>query len=424
MRRASANAYVTALMMLAIVAASAAAAGCRRPHATQPTAPRPSARAMHPTQYRPGEFVAYGFTGKAVPKPTMIREEIVDQSPAGIVLDVVIQREATDTEDRQHFKKTIDAKAVDLPRFTAWSLLVPDSPPDEDDKKTSEIVELAGQKVRCEITHGTMKVRGRKIRYVTSACPDFLWTHGPARYWDAETNETLLSIEVVEIGKETLCDYEKPSCASATSACAFVERGRSACVDSAVLEAPLGSPFRATQRFACTQRARSEAGRTHSFIGDLFAVDLASTRDAKSVEVLAPVSGEATVFDGCDAERADAPGARNDSRCGLGYGNHVRIWDGTNLVMLAHLAQVRATNGPVKRGDVVGVEGVSGAAGQRHVHVTVTRPRPTDDIRKILGNPGWKGQVPVRWKLDLAPHAAWVDELSCDEGLTSLYTGR
>lgn len=418
MRRASVIVLSTSLAMLATFAI-----GCRRPHATQPTAPRPSARATHPTQYRPGEFVAYGFTGKAVSRPTIVREEIVDQSPEGIVLDVVIQREPESTpEDRRHFRKTVGANTVDLYRFTAWSLLVPDSPPDEDDKKKSEIVDVGGRKLRCEITNGSMKVRGRKVRYATSACPDFLWTHGPARYWDPETNETLLSIEIAETGHETLCDYEMPSCPTA-EACAFVERDRAACVAIGVLDTPLGSPFRAAQRFACTQRARSDAGRTHSFVGDLFAVDLASARDAKSVEIIAPVSGEASVFDGCDAERADAPEARNDSRCGLGYGNHVKIWDGTNLVMLAHLSQVRVKNGPVKRGDLLGIEGVSGSAGQRHVHVTVTRLRPDDDVHKILASPGWKGQVPVRWKLDVVPQATWVDELSCDEGLAHVYSG-
>lgn len=397
---------------------------CRPPHQTAPSAPRPTARVTHPTQFRAGEVVAYGFTGKAVPRPVMLREEIVGESPEGITLDVVIEREQqrADAEDRQHFQKTVNARTVDLYRFMTWNLLVgPEHPSVE--KKTTEEMDIGGQRLRCEVTNGSAKLRGRKIRFVTSECPGFLWTYGPARYWDEETNDTLLSIEIVETKRETLCDYDKPACPAGRT-CAFVERGRAACVESAIATEPFGTPFQATRGFACTQRARSEAGRSHSFTGDLFAVDLASARDEKSVEVLAPIAGEAFVFDGCEAERNDAPDAKNDSRCGLGYGNHVKIWDGTNLVLLAHLARATAKNGPVKRGDAVGIEGVSGAAGQRHVHVTVTRPRPADDVRKILTTPGWKGSIPVRWRLDVTPAAAWVDELSCDESRVRTYTGR
>ena len=153
------------------------------------------------------------------------------------------------------------------------------------------------------------------------------------------------------------------------------------------------------RRFACTQGPQSKTGRSHSFVGDIFAVDLALPTERAGVEVIAPVSGEAFVFDGCEGgERDDGAAAKNSSQCGLGYGNHVKIWDGKTIVLLAHLSRVRVANGPVKRGDVIGIAGVSGAAGHRHVHVTVTRPAPGgDDARKLLTTPGFKGPVPVRW---------------------------
>ncbi|MFT3764585.1 MAG: M23 family metallopeptidase [Minicystis sp.] len=215
------------------------------------------------------------------------------------------------------------------------------------------------------------------------------------------------------------CDYAHPRC-PADRVCAFVEAGRSACVPFGVEEAPLTAPFRPGQAFLCSQGGRSPAGRTHSFAGDLFAADLASSPDVPAAEVVSPVDAEAFVFDGCE-ERASGPEARNSSPCGLGYGNHVKLWDGKNIHLLGHLARVSVTDGRVRRGQVIGIQGVSGAAGPRHVHVTVTRPAPDDDVTTILKTPGYKGPIPVRVRyhvrgLNGAAATTWVDELSCAEG--------
>jgi murein DD-endopeptidase MepM/ murein hydrolase activator NlpD len=149
-------------------------------------------------------------------------------------------------------------------------------------------------------------------------------------------------------------------------------------------------------------------------------VDLVSPLGSAASEIVAPVGGDAYIFDGCD-ERNDRPDAHNDSRCGLGYGNHVKIWDGTNIYLLGHLSQIRVQQGRVAPGQVIGVEGVSGAAGHRHVHLTVTRPGTDDDVRHLLSTPGFKGPTPVRFRVRLRDEAAgttrelWVDELDCRE---------
>jgi hypothetical protein len=105
------------------------------------------------------------------------------------------------------------------------------------------------------------------------------------------------------------------------------------------------------------------------------------------------------VFDDC-AERDSEATAHNNSPCGLGYANHVKIWDGKNIYLFGHLARVLARPGPIHRDEVLGVMGCSGAAGHRHVHFSVTRPAPDDDVEKILATPGWWGHVPVRYRLN------------------------
>lgn len=217
---------------------------------------------------------------------------------------------------------------------------------------------------------------------------------------------------LVACRREPTCDYAAPHC-EPDRVCAFVSPERSQCVTYAQSQQPMPAPLQPGDTFWCSQGGRSAPGRTHSMQGDLFALDLASPREG-AVDVVAPVEGDAHVFDGCEERAADAQ-AHNDSRCGLGYGNHVKIWDGENLVLLAHLARVRIGNGHVRRGDVVGVMGISGAAGHRHVHVTVTRPRPGEDLATILRTPGWKGGAPVRYPLATDSMYAYPDELACRE---------
>ncbi len=205
----------------------------------------------------------------------------------------------------------------------------------------------------------------------------------------------ILSASIDAACSKANCDYDSPSCGEGR-VCAFVEPGKSRCVQYVDAALDLQPPFKPGHQFWCAQGGRSASGRTHSFQGDLFAMDLPSVSSGE-VEVIAPVAGTAYTFDGCE-ERDPGPTAHNDSRCGLGYGNHVKIWDGTNIYLFGHLARVRVQPGPVQREQVLGVMGCSGAAGHRHVHLTVTRPLPGEDVDKILGTPGWKGQMPVRYR--------------------------
>ncbi len=47
---------------------------------------------------------------------------------------------------------------------------------------------------------GSNSWRGRPVVFEAFVCPAFLWTHGPARFTDVSTGETIFEIEVVEAG--------------------------------------------------------------------------------------------------------------------------------------------------------------------------------------------------------------------------------
>lgn len=217
---------------------------------------------------------------------------------------------------------------------------------------------------------------------------------------------------------ERECSFNDFRCAEGET-CAYVDLGKSICAPFVEATFEMSLPLPADGAYWCGQGGRSAIGRSHSFLGDLFAVDLYSTSLRDDVEILAPTGGMAYVFDDCDDERDGAFDKKNNSNCGLGYGNHVKIWDGTDLYLLAHLATVRVKPGRVEKNQVIGTMGSSGAAGDRHLHLTVTRPRPQDDAHKIFTTPGWKGRLPVRFRLAARhsvtgePIVGWTDEFSC-----------
>lgn len=230
---------------------------------------------------------------------------------------------------------------------------------------------------------------------------------------------SILSMFAGACSRRAACDYEHASCQPGET-CAFVEGGSAKCVAFSEEPLELSPPLRRDAPFWCSQGGRSKAGHSHSFQGDLFALDLAATSTSDPVELVAPIDGTAYVYDECEERSSDAK-AFNDSKCGLGYGNHVKIWDGRNIYLFGHLARALVKPGPVKRDDAIGVMGSSGAAGSRHVHVTVTRPNPGQDPSEILKTPGITGDVPVRYRLvardaaSLARIVAEPDVLACDD---------
>lgn len=210
------------------------------------------------------------------------------------------------------------------------------------------------------------------------------------------------------------CDYAANNCASGTI-CAHVEGTTAECVPYVERSSKVRVPV--VESIWCSQGGRSARARSHSFAGDIYAVDIVPASVAADVAVVAPVGGTLYVFDDCDAERDSTVEANNTSRCGLGYGNHVKIWDGEHVFLLAHFARIEARAGEIKAGERLGTVGVSGAAGHRHVHLTLSKFSASDDRERVLATAGWKASVPVRFRLDVASkyNAAWTDELPCGD---------
>lgn len=212
------------------------------------------------------------------------------------------------------------------------------------------------------------------------------------------------------------CDYAHGGC-DPGQVCARVDEQKTECVPAEVLDAPVRAPFADGVAFTCSQGAHSPLPRTHSYRHDVYAIDLASAGKDGAV-VVAPVDGQAWVYDGCEERDASAT-AKNDSRCGQGYGNHVKIWDGQTMVLVGHLSRVTIKDGLVQAGQPIGTEGVSGAAGSRHVHLSITRPVRGVDAKKLLSTPGLTGRVPVRFRMTLREREAGKvvvrseDELTC-----------
>ncbi|AIL65323.1 Peptidase family M23 [Rickettsiales bacterium Ac37b] len=85
--------------------------------------------------------------------------------------------------------------------------------------------------------------------------------------------------------------------------------------------------------------------------------------------------------------------------CGNGYGNHVRILhpDGY-LTIYAHLSYITIKDKSyVKIADKIGIEGVSGNAGKRHLHFGLHLP---ENIQQIAQEPGYTGiSIPFDMRL-------------------------
>ncbi|MFH1131976.1 MAG: M23 family metallopeptidase [Pseudomonadota bacterium] len=120
----------------------------------------------------------------------------------------------------------------------------------------------------------------------------------------------------------------------------------------------------------CTQSGKNPNG-SHGFINTLFALDLSSPLDSLPATIYAVHSGEVIKT---NSECVDPGTAVNNAdNCGDGFGNYVVIDHGDDVVSFyAHLASVSVKNrDKLKAGDKIGVEGITGQAGHRHLHFSI-----------------------------------------------------
>ncbi len=162
--------------------------------------------------------------------------------------------------------------------------------------------------------------------------------------------------------------------------------------------APISSltlPFDANTEATCTH---SSGSGSHSSANAFFALDLATDYRLPAAIVRASAEGKVYAFMGEDGklcpEPIGTPANAAISNCGGSWGNHIMIWHGNGYASFyVHLDHFLVANGTVvHRGDPIGVEGWTGAAGHRHVHWSVQKLQGSTQAEWDRDlNQGWTG---------------------------------
>jgi hypothetical protein len=194
-----------------------------------------------------------------------------------------------------------------------------------------------------------------------------------------------------------------PTC-STNQICIRKEANKPAVCEAVPATAPLidlNLPFDPSEEVYCTH---SSGSGSHSWSNAFYALDLANAYDKPAAIIHAAADGKAFVFTGEDGKLCPEPKGNaskaDPSACGLSWGNHIKILhSGGYYSFYAHLDHPLVANGEmVKRGQAIGVEGWTGAAGHRHLHWSVQKlpgSNPSDWEKRIA----WDGEsVPFRFK--------------------------
>ncbi len=160
-------------------------------------------------------------------------------------------------------------------------------------------------------------------------------------------------------------------------------------------------PFDSGTEVACTH---SSGSGSHSGSNAFYALDLATDYTKPASIVRASADGVAYVFIGEDEklcpEPVGTPANSETSDCGQSWGNHIRILHSQGyLSFYVHLQRPLVKNGTfARKGDPIGIEGRTGAAGHRHLHWSIQKlPGATaDDWFKRIS---WAGEsVPFQFE--------------------------
>ncbi len=199
----------------AFATAAALAIACG-PTARNPQASN-QASAQNGTRYRVGDRVEYKMSGEFSQTPVSLVETVVAREGDRLRIDVEVTRGEekrsfaqilTDTPENQENNvvdalyeltpdgaKQLDPRA-DLMRVYEWTLIKPDGRASE--VKTTKCEKtFTDRSFECACTSGKNTWKGRPVRFENSFCADFLWTHGPARFWDDATNGDILRADIV-----------------------------------------------------------------------------------------------------------------------------------------------------------------------------------------------------------------------------------
>lgn len=213
----------------------------------------------------------------------------------------------------------------------------------------------------------------------------------------------ILSLLVTSAFAETEIPTCLPSC-SANQICLRKEANKPAVCETVPAPAPLTDltlPFDSSEEVYCTH---SSGSGSHSWTNAFYALDLANAYDKPAAIIRAAADGKAFVFTGEDGklcpEPKGNPSKADPSSCGLSWGNHIKILhSGGYYSFYVHLDHPLVVDGEmVKKGQAIGVEGWTGAAGHRHLHWSVQKlpgSNQSDWEKRI----SWDGEsVPFRFK--------------------------
>jgi len=198
---------------LAVLAAVALACGpsARAPQPSSHSAPQ------NATRYRVGDRVEYHMTGEFSAAPVRLVETVVAQQDNRLRIDLEISRGdekrsfaqvVSDTPENEEnnvadalYELKPDGTAAqldprrDLMRVYEWTLIKPDGK--ATDVKTAKCQKtITDRTYECACTTGRNVWQGRPVRFENAVCADFLWTHGPARFWDEASGSDILRAEV------------------------------------------------------------------------------------------------------------------------------------------------------------------------------------------------------------------------------------
>ncbi len=115
----------------------------------------------------------------------------------------------------------------------------------------------------------------------------------------------------------------------------------------------------------CSQGCMSEKGRSHykKYANTRCALDFTLNGESP-FHVLASADGIAKVWNCCNHKSGNC-------KCGLGFGNQMRIYHDGYLTFYSHLSKIFVKDGRfVKQGEIIGIAGRSGLAGDVHLHWT------------------------------------------------------
>ena len=121
-------------------------------------------------------------------------------------------------------------------------------------------------------------------------------------------------------------------------------------------------PFKG--KLICLQGNKSKRSHKKEYPNTKYSIDF-SLKTNRSFPLLASARGKAKIWRCCNHKSGNC-------KCGLGFGNQIRVYHGKYFIFYSHLSKILVRDGQhVKQGSVIGIAGKTGLAGNIHLHWTL-----------------------------------------------------